>query len=344
MKIHIATAASALALAVAGAAPALASDQAVLAAATTLPLTAAEIPGTELAGEASGVVMIAAAETAPATIGTIGSAAGTNAALVTTAAAATSLPFDSAAVAAAVQASSAAATERAEKFTVVLNQDSFFGFYPTFACLIPVSEKVDLAFYGILWTTSDFSSATGLGSDLWTEFGIGANFHAADGKLMIKPQIGITNGALLSRGNLGNGPAGTTTTLNGGNVFDGIVPSLTMNYSDDKLEAEFYGGYYAALRNRSSNVGALDFLHTWINAGYKFTSNFSAGAHFEVLANTRVDLPRAGASNVYQWYGPYVQFTLKNGFFARFTGGFEEGGGAGGNRGDFYKLAAGFTF
>lgn len=336
MKIKLATAASAVALAFAGAAPALASDQAVLAAATALPLTAVEgqsdVP-------AITVTAAAAADTAPIAI-----APGTNAALVNTAAAASTMVFDSAAVAAAVQASTAMAEKRSESFTVVLNQDSFFGFYPTFSGLIPVSENVDFAFYGILWTTSDFSSATGLGSDLWTEFGVGANFHAADGKLKIKPQIGITNGALLSRGNLGTGPRGTTTTLNGGNVFDGIVPSLTMNYSDDKIEAEFYGGYYAALRNRTADVGALDFLHTWINAGYKFTSNFSAGAHVEVLSNTRVDLPRARTSNVYQWFGPYVQFSLSNGFFARFTGGVEEGGGPAGNRGDFYKLAVGFSF
>ncbi len=333
MKIHLATAVSAVALAVAGAAPALANDQAVLAAATTLPLTAAELPS-----EATGVVVVAAAaaEAAPAAAG-----AGTNGALVNVASATTSAAFDAAAVAAAVQASTAAA-ERSESFAVVLNQDSFFGFYPTFTGLIPVSEKVDLAFYGILWTTDAFG--TGLGSDIWTEFGIGANFLAADGKLKIKPQIGITNGALLSRGNLGVGPRNTTTTLNGGNVFDGIVPSLTMNYADDKFEAEFYGGYYAALRNRSANVGALDFLHTWVNAGYKFTKNFSAGAHVEILANTRVDAPGGRASNVYQWYGPYVQFSLSNGFFARFTGGFEEGGGRAGNRGDFYKLAFGFSF
>ena len=334
MKIRLATAVSAVALAVAGAAPAFASDQAVLAAAatTTLPLTVAEA-----SSEPAGVIVVAAAEAAPVAL-----AAGTNPSLVTAAAATTSMAFDSAAVAAAVQASTAAATERSESFTIVLNQDSFFGFYPTFAGLIPVTEKVDLAFYGILWTTDAFG--TGLGSDVWTEFGIGANIHAADGKLKIKPQLGITNGALLSRGNLGRGPANTTTTLNGGNVFDGLVPSLTMNYADDSFEAEFYGGYYAALRNRSSNVGALDFLHTWINAGYKFTKNFSAGAHFEVLANTRVDVPGGGSSNVYQWYGPYAQFSLSNGFFARFTGGFEEGGGAGGNRGDFYKLAVGFSF
>ena len=250
----------------------------------------------------------------------------------------------SAVMAAAAAAAQSGTTERDERFTVVLNQDSFFGFYPTFNGLIPVGDKVDLSFYGILWTTPDFASSTGLGSDLWTEFGIGANFHAADGKLMIKPQVGITNGALLSRGNLGNGPRNTTTTLNGGNVFDGIVPSLTVNYSDSQFEGEFYGGYYAALRNRGDNVGALDFLHTWVNAGYKFTSSFSAGGHMEVLANTRADVRGGSASNVYEWYGPYVQFTMKNGAFARFTGGIEEGGGAGGNRGDFYKVAVGMSF
>ena len=171
-----------------------------------------------------------------------------------------------------------------------------------------------------------------------------SNFIAADGRLAIKPQIGITNGALLSRGNLGRGPGNTTTTLNGGNVFDGLVPSLTINYSDDKFEGEFYGGYYAALRNRTENVGALDFLHTWVNAGYKFSDKVSAGAHYELLSNTRNTFPGGATARAYQWLGPYVQFKTSNGFFARFTGGVEEGGGAAGNRGDFYKLAVGMSF
>lgn len=326
MKIKLATAASAVALAFAGAAPALASDQAVLAAATALPLTAidgqSDVP-------AITVTAAAAADTAPIAI-----TPGTNAALVNTAAAASTMVFDSAAVAAAVQASTAMAEKRSESFTVVLNQDSFFGFYPTFNALIPVGDNVDLSVYGILWTTPDFSTNGG-GGDLWTEFGIGANFYAMDGALTIKPQIGILNGALLSGGN--TGAAGV-----GGNVFDGIVPNLTMNYDDDKFEAEFYGGYYAALRNR--NDSGLDFLHTWINAGYKFTSNFSAGAHYEILSLTRNSNPGGSASNVYQWVGPYVQFSLDNGFFTRFTAGAEMGGGAGGNQGDFYKVAVGFSF
>ena len=320
MKIRLATAVSAVALAVAGATPVLANDQAVMAAATTLPLTA-----TEAQGDASGVVVVAAAEAAPATI-----AVGTNAALASAAAATTSMAFDSAAVAAAVQASTT--DKRSEKYTVVLNQDSFFGFYPTFNALIPVGDKVDLSIYGILWTTPDFGTGAPSGSDLWTEFGIGAAIYASD-NLVIKPQIGILNGALLS-----GGAAGGT----GGNVFDGVVPNLTMNYSDDSFEAEYYGGYYAAVRNRNSS--GLDFLHTWVNAGYKFTSNFSAGAHYEILALTRNSNPGGGASNVYHWVGPYVQFSLSNGFFTRFTAGAEMGGGAGGNNGDFYKLAVGFSF
>jgi len=330
MKLRLACAVSALTLGCALSTPAFAQGPdaaAIDAAAATIVVTNAAKPADD---EAAGFDLAVGAAPAGAAI-PVGLGTGETA-------------VSSAVMAAAAAAAQGGSGGREERFSVVLNQDSFFGFYPTFNGLIPVGEKIDLSFYGILWTTPDFSSATGLGSDLWTEFGIGANFIAADGRLAIKPQIGITNGALLSRGNLGRGPGNTTTTLNGGNVFDGLVPSLTINYSDDKFEGEFYGGYYAALRNRTENVGALDFLHTWINAGYKFTSNFSAGAHIEVLANTRVDLPGGSASNVYEWYGPYVQFSLNKGFFARFTGGVEEGGGAAGNRGDFYKLAVGMSF
>jgi hypothetical protein len=222
---------------------------------------------------------------------------------------------------------------REDSYTVLMNQDAFFGFYPSFNGLIPVGENVDFSFYGILWTTTSFGN--GGGNDLWTEFGVGAAFYSMEGNLIIKPQLGITNGALLSRGvrDANDVPTGT-----GGNFADGIVPSLTVNYSDDAFEAEYYGGYYAALRNRN-DTGSLDFLHTWINAGAKFSDKFSAGAHYELLSNTRnVD---GAEAVVYQWVGPYVQIKTDNGFFARFTAGadIEDGGD-----GDFYKLTAGFTF
>ncbi len=308
------TAASALTLACALTAPAMAHSPL---AATPAAASAAAIPLTEIAAEDDAnsyeLTPATAAAAAPA-IAVSGS----------------EVMVSAAALAAAAQG---APPPRDERFSVVMNQDAFFGFYPTFNGLIPVGENVDLSFYGILWTTPSFGN--GGGSDLWTEFGIGANFISNEGKLQIKPQIGLTNGALLSRGV--RAPNGTPTGT-GSNFADGIVPSLTVNYADDTFEAEYYGGYYAALRNRNE-VGSLDFLHTWINAGYKFSSNFSAGAHYELLSNTR---NQGGATAVvYQWVGPYVQFSLKKGFFARFTAGadIEEG-----NDGDFYKLAVGMSF
>jgi hypothetical protein len=225
-------------------------------------------------------------------------------------------------------ASTQALADRDTSFTAMLNQDNFFGFYPSFNGLIGF-DGWDFSFYGIQWTTDLFGTAPG--SDLWTEFGAGASFTAMDGKLAIKPQLGFTNGVLLSTPDVNDGATG-------GNVFDGIVPSLTVNYSGEKFEAEWYSGYYAALRNRGDD-GTLDFLHLWVNGGYKFSDYVSAGVHFEWLDNTVAE--GGEASSVYQWLGPYVQFSLPKGFFARFSAGADLEDGA---AGDFYKLNVGMTF
>lgn len=328
MTIRFAAATSALALAAVFTAPALAQGPAT-AIETAAPVVLTEKAAATLeaaSGETLSGVTAAAAkgDAAPVilTAAAPGLAAGAGEVVVTS-------PAIVAAAAAAAQGSDTGG--RSDSFTVTLNQDSFFGFYPAFNGLIPVSENVDFSFYGIIWTTDAFG--TGLGSDLWTEFGVGAAIYS--GNFVIKPQIGLTNGALLSGGVRGPNDVPTGT---GGNFADGIVPSLTINYADDSFEAEYYGGYYAALRNRN-DVGALDFLHTWINAGYKFSDKVSAGAHYELLSNTRNE--GGATARVYQWVGPYVQFKTSNGFFARFTAGADVESG---NDGDFYKLTAGFTF
>ena len=163
-------------------------------------------------------------------------------------------------------------------YTVALNQDSFFGFYPSFNGLWTKSDTVDYSFYGILWTRPGLSFVSPSGADLWTEFGAGLNIKRMGGALTIKPQLGITNGSLLS--------GGAGASANGSLAFDGVVPNLTVNYNGNKFEAEWYSGYYFALRNRSDNA-ALDYIHYWANAGYKVSKNFSVGGHFEHLRNTR---------------------------------------------------------
>lgn len=227
------------------------------------------------------------------------------------------------------------AVARDASYTVTLAQDSFFGFNPSFNGLLPVNDTVDFSFYGTFWTKPAFGLGQGnSGDDLWTEFGVGANFNLMDGKLKVKPQIGITNGSLLG----GGARAGAATV--GGKFLDGVVPSLTVNYSDDKIEAEYYGGYYLAARNRNGNA-ALDFVHTWVNIGYKASSNVSFGPHYELLSNTRNTYVGGRPSKTYEWLGGYVQFALPKGFFARFTAGADLDKD---NAGDFYKMAVGMTF
>lgn len=217
---------------------------------------------------------------------------------------------------------------------IALNQDNFFGFYATFNGTYRVLEPLDFSFYGILWTIPAFGAGGG-GSNLWTEFGVGARYRMFDDRLAIKPQVGITNGSLLSSGARG-GVAGAST---GPNFLDGVVPSLTLNYGDDRFEAEGYVGYYIAARRPEGNV-TLDFLHFWGNAGVKFLDIFAVGAHYEQLRNTRNSGTGQAADN-YQWLGGYLQVSLPLGAVARFTGGANVLPDA---VGDFYKLSLGVNF
>jgi hypothetical protein len=225
------------------------------------------------------------------------------------------------------------AQESTSTFTVALNQDNFFGFYPTFAGTYTPSKtaKVDFAFYGTFWTIPAFNvGGAANGSNLWTEFGVGARFRLADDRLAIKPQLGVTHGSLLSGAPTGGRP----------NVLDGIVPSVTMNYADARFEGEVYGGYYRAARE----VGPvqLDFLHYWANAGVKVAKIASVGVHAEQLRNSRTTAVGGRPSNTYQWVGGYVQFALPgSNAFARMTVGNNV---LNGTTGGFYKLSTGLTF
>jgi hypothetical protein len=214
-------------------------------------------------------------------------------------------------------------------FNASFNSDQFFGFYPFFQGGYAVSEEVDFTFYSILW-----SAGTGSAWGNWTEFGVGVSFKAAEG-LSINPQIGLLNGNLLANG----GSGGTF----GGVFAEGFVPNLTIGLDQENLEGQIYAGYYLPLRDEVDNVlGAtttLSYLHYWINGGYRFSGLFSAGLHYEHLINSGGSNVEESA-DVYQWFGPYVQFTKPGGGpYIRFAGGtdFLE------QNDSFFKLTAGFN-
>jgi hypothetical protein len=220
----------------------------------------------------------------------------------------------------------ATAQEEGENFSfaVSLNSDQFFGFYPFFQGAYSVSDNVDFTFYGIFW-----SGGTGGAWGNWTEFGVGANFAAGDG-LSINPQLGVLGGNLLSSGT--GGPAV---------FFDGLVPNLTIGLDKEKVEGQIYAGFYAPARDEANEAGTtLSYLHYWINGGYKISSLISAGLHFEHLINTGGSKVEE-AVDVYQWFGPYIQFTKPGGGpYARLSAGGDlvEGNDS------FFKLTAGFDF
>lgn len=202
---------------------------------------------------------------------------------------------------------------------VTLNSDQFFGFYPFFSGGYSLSERMDLTFYGILW-----SGGTGAGWGNWTEFGMGLSFQASEA-ISITPQVGVLGGSLLSSG----GEAG-------GVLGDGLVPNLTVALGTDQLEGELYFGYYAPLREEGST---LAFTHYWLNAGYKALPFLSFGGHWEhLILSGGSDVEES--SDVYQWLGPYLQLSNPNGSsWARFSFGtdvMEEND-------SFYKLTVGLS-
>jgi hypothetical protein len=190
-------------------------------------------------------------------------------------------------------------------FTLSLNTDAFFGLYPIASGYYTLSEKVDFTFYGIMW--SDIPNGSG-GFGSWTEFGVGANFKVADGKLGINPQLGILSGTLLSKSDR---PV----------VGEGIVPNLTANLGTDKVEGQLYFGYYLPLFASNSVPTGIDrnsYTHYWLSMGTKL--NFvSLGLHFEQL--NQATGGEVDNINLYTWIGPYVAFNMGNGGSLRFAGG-----------------------
>lgn len=198
-----------------------------------------------------------------------------------------------------------------------LTSDTFFGFVPMAAGSYSLSESIDFTVYGIFW-----SGGTGGNWGNWTEFGLGFAFNPSP-VLSINPQVGFLGGSLLSNSAVGPGTLG-----------DGWVPNLTINLDSSSWEGQIYFGAYLPIS--SGEAGTLEFLHYWANLGYKVSSFFSVGGHFEQLQGGS----SATANTIYSWVGPYIQFSEpKTGVFVRFAGGWDLEAND-----SFYKLSVGVSF
>lgn len=195
-------------------------------------------------------------------------------------------------------AQEAETTESKVGATLNLNLDAFFGFNPMMTMAYNFTPEDALTFYGIQW-----GAGTGSAWGQWTEFGIGYNRSLGD--FDINPQLGFTMGNLLSSGGSQRGIIG-----------DGIVPNLTVNYASDYLEGQLYAGYYAALSdNTQSGEATNNYVHYWVNLGYKASDFFSLGGHFEELYLSGGETNGGGSlerADGYMWVGPYLQFSKGN--------------------------------
>ena len=84
----------------------------------------------------------------------------------------------------------------------------------------------------------------------------------------------------------------------------------------------------------------MAYVHYWLNLGVRASQFFSVGAHYEHLINSGGS-DVTSSTDVYQWLGPYVQFSKPTGGpFARFSFGTDlvEGNDS------FFKLTTGFNF
>lgn len=209
-------------------------------------------------------------------------------------------------------------------FTMQINQDNTFGFFPMIIASIGL-KKADLTFYTVFWTSPVFANADGSGSLI--ETGIGVGFSA--GNWYINPSLGFTHG-FFTNGRDQSGRGRPT-------IAEAIVPGATLFFKTEKLESEFFTAYYHNLRKEISPQ--TNYLLIWLLPGFKLNKYFSSGLHYEQFRNTSDNVP------LYERYGLYFKTTFKEKYELRLAAGLNylrEGDTK--TQGDFYKLTVNIPF
>jgi hypothetical protein len=237
----------------------------------------------------------------------------------------------------------AAGTQSSEgdKFSVTLwlTQDNFFGFYPEVRGTYLLSPDVAVAFRGAYFTDIRGASdeAGSPGKNPMTQLDAGFKLWGLERRLAVTAMVGAVHGQVLSSGKLSSEGRGT--------AFEGVVPSLRVEYTGSALEGGGLVEWYKSIRSEIGNVpgsdtgGTRDFLHWWVYGGYRATPITSVGVHYEQLLTTRDSAFPGAQRDYYRWLGGYAELKLPRLTLLRFTAGkdFFEGG-------DFYRLAFAKTF
>lgn len=203
----------------------------------------------------------------------------------------------------------------ATTFSLSMGQDPIFGFYPSFAGSIALSETMQFTAYGIFWTADALGGNYG-GLNLLTEFGAGLNFTMAEGKLNINPQIGLAHGNYQSGG--------------GDHVLaDNIVPSLGIYYGEGDFYMSFNAIYWKGLRKEAKVTPYYDMIEYTLQPSIALSPNFGIGLYFDHLL-TKADYEdyniahpeekgKTETTTTYLWVGPSLKFTFSKGINCMFS-------------------------
>lgn len=211
------------------------------------------------------------------------------------------------ALAKAVSANAEAPAAPTTSFTISLNQDNFWGLFPQVGGTIPLTDDFGITFGGILW--ANVVGASG-GVSYWTEVGVGVSYSLLDGALAFAPMFTTVLGQRFAA--RGDESAERNT------IIDGLLPNLTVTYSDDRFDGEVFAAYYRAVGGGSGVFVLNDFIQGWAWAGVKLHEFVSIGAHYEMYRAAQSD---GVVTDFYQWLGGYAEVKLAGDVAVRLTAG-----------------------
>lgn len=183
-----------------------------------------------------------------------------------------------------------------------LDYDTFFGFYPSLTVSRPLDSLHTVMGYGIFYTDPAFSGA---------ETGLRLSFPLPRKNGSVVPGMGLVSGSVFVQGRSFA-------------VAEGYTGSVAARYEQSGWLWEFYGGYYGALKRKTTDT--YDFAFYTLQAGRILSKRISINFVFAQLGNVRLprnqgDTSQFGVSR----FGIGTTLSLPAQFMAQAAGGLTAG-------------------